>query len=60
MSNIDPELEAYLQSLSEKEIKAYHIAKDHLGMTYQYEKSIGYLAWKKQQKEINIESSTTT
>jgi hypothetical protein len=57
MSNIDPELEAYLQSLSEKEIKAYHIAKDHLGMTYQYEKSIGYLAWKKQQNEINIESS---
>ena len=45
--NSDPELEAYLQSLSPKEVKAYHIAKDHLGMTYQYEKSIGYLAWKK-------------
>jgi|TARA_B110000879_G_scaffold92493_1_gene126652 hypothetical protein len=47
----DPELEAYLQSLSPKEVKAYHIAKDHLGMTYQYEKSIGYLAWKKSQTE---------
>jgi len=49
--NSDPELEAYLQSLSPKEVKAYYIAKDHLGMTYQYEKSIGYLAWKKSQTE---------
>lgn len=55
MSITDHELEAYLQSLSEKEIKAYHIAKDHLGMTYQYEKSIGYLAWKKQQNETKTE-----
>ena len=51
MSDTDQELEAYLRSLSEKELKAYHIAKDHLGMTYQYEKSIGYLAWKKQQTD---------
>ena len=51
--NHDPELEAYLKSLSPKEIKAYHIAKNHLGMTYQYEKSIGYLAWKKTQLEKN-------
>lgn len=49
--NSDPELEAYLNSLSPKELNAYHIAKDHLGMTYQYEKSIGYLAWKKSQTE---------
>lgn len=47
----DPELDSYLQSLSPKEIQAYHIAKNHLGMTYQYEKSLGYLAWKKEQKE---------
>lgn len=47
----DPELESYLQSLSPKEIQAYHIAKNHLGMTYQYDKSLGYLAWKKKQKE---------
>ena len=33
----DPELNAYLQSLSEKELKAYEIAKSHLGMTYQYD-----------------------
>ncbi len=45
----DPELNAYLQSLSEKELKAYEIAKSHLGMTYQYDKTIGYLAWKKSQ-----------
>jgi hypothetical protein len=45
----DPELDAYLHSLSPKELKGYHIAKDHLGMTYQYDKTIGYLAWKKKQ-----------
>ena len=47
----DPELDSYLQSLSPKEIQAYHIAKNHLGMTYQYEKSLCYFAWKKEQKE---------
>ena len=45
----DPELSAYLQSLSPKELKGYYIAKDHLGMTYQYNKTIGYLAWKTKQ-----------
>tara|TARA_E500000331_G_C16873401_1_gene547249 strand:- start:62 stop:241 length:180 start_codon:yes stop_codon:yes gene_type:complete len=47
----DPQLNAYLQSLSEKELKAYEIAKSHLGMTYQYDKTIGYLSWKKNQSE---------
>ena len=45
----DPELQLYLKSLSEKELKAYNIAKSHLGMTYQYEKTIGYLNWKSKQ-----------
>lgn len=48
-SEIDNELTEYLASLSEKELKAYNIAKSHLGMTYQYEKTIGYLEWKKKQ-----------
>ena len=39
----------HLKLLSEKELKAYEIAKSHLGMTYQYDKTIGYLAWKKSQ-----------
>jgi len=37
--------ELYLNSLSEKEKKAYNIAKGHLGMSFQLEKSLGYLKW---------------
>ena len=48
-SEIDNELTQYLASLTPKELKAYNIAKSHLGMTYQYEKTIGYLEWKKKQ-----------
>ena len=33
--------------LSEKEKKAYEIAKSHLGMSFQIEKSNGYLKYKK-------------
>jgi hypothetical protein len=40
-------LDQYVKSLNEKELKAYHIAKEHLGMSFQLEKSIGYLNWKK-------------
>lgn len=36
---------AYLANMSEKELKAYHIAKDHLGDSFQLEKSIGFLEW---------------
>jgi len=48
-AEIDNELAQYLASLTPKELKAYNIAKSHLGMTYQYEKTIGYLEWKKKQ-----------
>jgi predicted phage-related endonuclease len=41
-------LEKYLNTLNEKEMKAYHIASEHLGMSFQLEKSIGYLNWKKE------------
>jgi hypothetical protein len=37
----------YLESLNERERKAYHIAKSHLGMSFTLEKSNGYLAWLK-------------
>lgn len=37
----------YLQNMTEKELKAYHIAKDHLGQSFQLEKSIGFLEWHK-------------
>jgi hypothetical protein len=35
----------YLESLSEKERKSYEIAKEHLGMSFQLDKSVGYLKW---------------
>jgi len=37
----------YLESLSEKEKKAYEIAKSHLGMSFQIEKANGFIKWKK-------------
>jgi hypothetical protein len=36
----------YLQTFSDKEKKAYLIAKDQLGMSYQTDKSIGFIEWK--------------
>jgi hypothetical protein len=43
--------EQYLKTLSEKERQAYEIAKDHLGSSFELEKSVGYLKWlEKQQK----------
>jgi transcriptional regulator CtsR len=40
-------IEEYLRTLSEKEKKAYEIAKEHLGMSFQIEKSNGFIKWKK-------------
>jgi hypothetical protein len=42
------QIEEYLISLTEKERKAYEIAKSHLGMSFQIEKSVGFLKWKKE------------
>ena len=39
----------YVESLSEKERKSYEIAKEHLGMSFQLDKSVGYLKWLKTQ-----------
>ena len=43
--------ELYIESLSEKEMKAYAIAKSHLGSSFSLEKSVGFLKWKKKQEE---------
>jgi hypothetical protein len=40
-------LEEYVKTLSEKELKSYEIAKDHLGSSFQLEKSVGFLKWLK-------------
>lgn len=47
--------ERYVQSLSEREHKAYLIAKSHLGSSFDLEKSIGYVDWKK--KNVQMPSS---
>lgn len=44
-------IEMYLQTLNEKELKAYAIAKSFLGMSFQIEKSVGFLKWKSKQSQ---------
>lgn len=41
----------YIASFDEKHKIAYEIAKSHLGMSYQVEKSNGFLEWKKKEQE---------
>ena len=41
--------EMYWNSLSEKERKAYEVAKNHLGSLWDVYKSNGFLQWKKKQ-----------
>ncbi len=54
--DIDTEKKVYLGSISEKELKGYHIAKSHLGDSFQLEKSIGFLEWKKKQATLTLDS----
>ena len=50
METTMPQLtEQYIKSLSDKEYQAYLIAKSHLGSSFDLEKSIGFLEWKKAQ-----------
>jgi hypothetical protein len=46
----------YLDSLTEKERVSYEIAKEHLGMSFQLDKSIGFIRWLKT-KAITVPSS---
>lgn len=43
----DPIVTKYMKSMNEKEKKGYEIAKNHLGMSFQIEKSNGFIEWKK-------------
>jgi hypothetical protein len=49
----------YVKSMSEKELKAYHIAKEHLGDSFQLEKSIGFLDWLKNRKPVSVPDSSS-
>lgn len=53
MEKIAELIEEYLRTLSEKEKKAYDIAKEHLGMSFQIEKSNGFIKWKKNKTTIS-------
>jgi len=52
-------IEEYLKSLSEKEKKAYEIAKSHLGMSFQIEKSNGFTKFREKMNSINEKSEKT-
>ena len=45
-------VDAYVQSLSPKERKAYHIAHSHLGTSFDMGKSVGYLAFVQRQQQM--------
>jgi len=47
----EPFTEQYLKTLTEKERMAYEIAKDHLGSSFELEKSNGFIAWTAKQTE---------
>jgi|UniRef100_A0A6C0CKS8 transcriptional regulator CtsR len=46
MNTHEESIKAYLKSLNEQEKKTLEIAKDHLGTSFNINKSIGYIAWK--------------
>ena len=39
-------LDLYIKTLSEKELRAYMIAKTHLGSSFDLSKSVGFVQWK--------------
>jgi len=41
----------YLATLNDRELQAYHIAVDHLGMSFTMERSNGYRQWKKERDD---------
>ena len=41
-------LQAYVKTLDHKEMKSYLIAKDHLGSSFQLDKSTGFVEWVKE------------
>ena len=44
------DIDKYIKSLTDIEKKAYEIAKEHLGSSFDITKSIGFLKWIKKNK----------
>jgi hypothetical protein len=49
-TNLSEMEKKYIETLSEREYKAYMIAKSHLETSFDLEKSIGFKEWKKNQE----------
>jgi len=49
-TNLSEMEKKYIETLSEREYKAYMIAKSHLESSFDLEKSIGFKEWKKNQE----------
>jgi len=49
-TNLSEMEKKYIETLSEREYKAYMIAKSHLETSFDLEKSIGFKEWKKIKK----------
>jgi hypothetical protein len=58
-NNTNNMIEKYFKSLSEKEKKAYEIAKSHLGMSFQIEKSNGFIKFRERMNSIKEKSEKT-
>ena len=53
----EPETE-YLASLNDRELKAYYIAKDHLGMSFNMQLSNGFRDWQKDRAQDKLQPPT--
>jgi len=51
--NVSKEEENYILSMSEKERKAYEIAKIHLNTLFTLSKTAGFIQWKKKQDSVS-------
>lgn len=56
---MDKQIEAYIAQLDEQETLVLEIAKDHLGSSFDIERSIGFTSWLKEQSAKNIESNAS-
>ena len=57
MNTTEKQEEAYITSLSSLEKKACEIAENHLGTSFNTQKSIGYQKWSQEQKEKEQEKT---
>ena len=48
---MDKQIEGYIAQLNEQEKLVLEIAKDHLGSSFDIERSIGFTSWLKTQPE---------